>query len=360
MDKFKTFTSQPYVEQGKAFLNAYWDELSGEAELIWGFSNQFVTLDVEKGKEGHDLDEFNAHRFLEKLGETKTIKQMREEFKDIDMDFNKRMALLEYLLFRYRKTITDFVKRPQGDNTEELREAQRQLDEAQNALDIAKQAARESDEAAAIAKLEAEKAKKTAAEAKVQAERARESAEQARIKAEEALTAENELKVALNELHRQEEEYNQQCEKLKQRSEDQSLGVVQRNKAANELSQLKSKDPLPLRQAKITTEAATKKAQKARTLAEEAHARSLEFAHAAEKSKHEAEQAARDAEAAKQEAEEKAEEARQRMEEAEKAFRDAEAYLEELKSNPGGGQGALWWIERDIAEARKYMPKRKQ
>jgi len=26
----------------------------------------------------------------------------------------------------------------------------------------------------------------------------------------------------------------------------------------------------------------------------------------------------------------------------------------------GGGQGALWWIDRELKEARKYLPKRKQ
>jgi len=360
MDKFKIFTALTYVEQGKAFLNAYWDEISGDSESIWDYGNQFIELDIEKGKEGSDLDEFNAHRFLERLGETKTIKQMRDELRDIDMDFNKRMALIEYLLFKYHKTISDFVKRPQGDNTEELKEAQRQLDEAERALQIAKQASIESDEAAEIAKQEALDAKKAAIEAQSQASSAKISAEEARKRAEEAAAAEAELKQALDDLHQQENEYNTQCQKLKQRSEDQSLGVVQRNKASNELAQLQSQDPLPLRQAKITTEAATKKAEKARLLAEKAHARAVTLQEAAEEARREAERTAQLAEQSRKEAERKAEEARQRMDEAEQAFRDAEAYLEDLKSKPGGGQGAIWWLERDIAEARKYLPKRKQ
>jgi hypothetical protein len=43
------------------------------------------------------LDEFNAHRFLEKVQETRTVKELREQLKAIDLDFNKRMALLEYV-----------------------------------------------------------------------------------------------------------------------------------------------------------------------------------------------------------------------------------------------------------------------
>ena len=43
-------------------------------------------------------------------------------------------------------------------------------------------------------------------------------------------------------------------------------------KAKNELAQLKGEDPLPLRRAKITQEAALRKVQKQRKLAEDAEA----------------------------------------------------------------------------------------
>jgi len=46
---------------------------------------------------------------------------------------------------------------------------------------------------------------------------------------------------------------------------------VQRNKAKNELAQHLSSDPLPLRRAKITQEAAVKKADRAAQVAKEAH-----------------------------------------------------------------------------------------
>jgi hypothetical protein len=44
--------------------------------------------------------------------------------------------------------------------------------------------------------------------------------------------------------------------------------MVQRNKAANELAQLKGEDPLPLRKAKITQEAALRKVEKERKITE--------------------------------------------------------------------------------------------
>jgi len=154
------------------------------------------------------------------------------------------------------------------------------------------------------------------------------------------------LKNALNELHAQENAYNRKKEELERKSEDSNLGVVQRNKAKNELAQHLSEDPLPLRKAKLTTEAATKKAEKARKSAEDAQ-RAAEDAHVA-------------AEKAKEEALERAEFARQKSLECENKFAEAERYLEEVRSRPGGGQGALWWIERELHEAKKFLPKRKQ
>jgi len=257
-------------------MNAYWTTCEGEAEEIWTWAHQFIELDIDHGKEGHDLDEFNAHRFLEKLGETKTIRDLRNDLRDIDMDFNKRMALIEYLLYRYRFTISDFVRRPQGGNVEELQIAQRNLEEAQAALT------------------------------------------EARTAQEEAAQAEAELKAALDELHAQEYAYNQRKLELETRSEDTNLGVVQRNKAKNELAQHLSEDPLPLRRAQLTTEAATKKAEKARMVAEEA------LAHAEAK------------------------------------FDDAQQYLESIRSTTGGGEGSLFWMDRELQEAKKYLPKRRQ
>lgn len=60
-----------------------------------------------------ELNEFEAHRFLEKKGESKTVKDMREELAEIDLDMNKRVAFIEYLLFRYKKTLKDlFTAKP--------------------------------------------------------------------------------------------------------------------------------------------------------------------------------------------------------------------------------------------------------
>jgi len=110
------------------------------------------------------------------------------------------------------------------------------------------------------------------------------------------------------------------------------LESSKKNKAKNELAQHLATDPLPLRKAKLTTEAATKKAEKARVAAE---------------------MAAEEAERARQDADDK-------LRDCEAKFDECERQLEELRRRPGGGQGALWWINRELEEARKFMPKRRQ
>merc|ERR1712137_626907 len=97
-----------------------------------------------------------------------------------------------------------------------------------------------------------------AAKAEVEAVNAENAAKQAKA----------ELEAALRQLHAEEEAYNKKKADLEQKS--QTGGVVSRNKAANELAQLLAEDPLPLRRAKITQEAAVKKAERATKAAADA------------------------------------------------------------------------------------------
>eukprot|EP01121_Diplochlamys_sp_Union-15-3_P016750 TRINITY_DN575_c0_g1_i1.p1 TRINITY_DN575_c0_g1~~TRINITY_DN575_c0_g1_i1.p1 ORF type:complete len:225 (-),score=51.59 TRINITY_DN575_c0_g1_i1:74-748(-) len=131
---FKGVTSRNYADQAKFFLNAFWKEFSKEAETVWGLCNKFVELDFENKKDGTSLDEFNAHRVLESLGETKRVVELRESLREADLNFDKRLALIEYLLFRYKQTIKVLMSRPQGTN-EELIKAQQALENVQKEIE---------------------------------------------------------------------------------------------------------------------------------------------------------------------------------------------------------------------------------
>jgi len=101
--KWATIANKNYADQGKFFLNGFWEELSGEAEPVYQLWQKIIAQDADQKKEGHDLDEFEAHKFLESLGETLTVMALREKLRQIDLDNNNRMAFIEYLVFKYKK-----------------------------------------------------------------------------------------------------------------------------------------------------------------------------------------------------------------------------------------------------------------
>lgn len=134
MQLFAKFTARTYAQQAQAFLNAYWEALGDDAENIWKMVKIISELDADKGAAGSEVDEFKAHRFLEKLGQTLTVIEFREVMRKVDLDFNRRMSIIEYLLFRYEKSVDHFVAQPQGTN-EDLIRAQEALEKVKDEID---------------------------------------------------------------------------------------------------------------------------------------------------------------------------------------------------------------------------------
>jgi len=198
------------------------------------------------------------------------------------------MSIIEYCTWKYKKSIKSVEDAPQGSNVEAIEKAQKKMDEVSKALD---------EVIAGIAKLTAEKEElakaKAELEAAVAALKAEEDAYQAKIAALEGTIA-------------------------------KETGMKQA-KAKNELAQLKAEDPLPLRRAKITQEAALRKVQKQEKAVDAALADLT----------------------AKQSA-------------LEKSLDEVRAELQRAKAAGGGGKGALWFIERRMYEADAYLPTAKQ
>jgi len=431
-EKLKDLCSKTHKEQIVWFLNAFWEDgIEAFAELLWNWSEKYKSYDLQKGENGSDLDELNAHRFLEFFKETMTVTEMRENLRSTGAIVGnvKMVPITHILIFRFKKDWHKLVNAPQGDNREEIAEAQRLLDEVTKAFKAAEAAAKDArdrlkEAEAAEADAKAKEAKAVAAEndaktreaeakaseaeaksreaaAKASAEAAKAREAEAKAKADEsaareaeARAAQEELEAALRELKAQEDAFNNKTQELTTKGNDESLGQVTRNKAKAELAQHLCSDPLPLRRAKITQEAAVKKADRATSAAAEARAVSEAAAAAASQARHlaeedsrqassaraAAEQAAAQATAARTAAEEsrKAAEASRRAAEAAreqaaqaKAAADAateaaaqrlgeaEAYLEEVKAKPGVAQGAIWFMDRELHEKKAYLPERK-
>ena len=274
-EKFVNLCQKCYKEQAVWFLNAFWNDLKeAEAERIWAYVLKCSELDLENKEEGTGLDEMMAHRFLEEFKETLTVRELRAKLRSVgaigETERPKTVPLTHYLVFRYNYDWHILVNASQGDNQEELQKAQKMLDECNASLKAAEQADKD------------------------------------------AKKAQEELKAAMAALKKEEDEYNGKIADAKKRSE--AGGVVSRNKAKAELAQLEAEDPLPLRRAKITTEAAIKKAEKTKKAAEETLA------------------------------------------ECKAKFKEAQDYLNKVKAQCGSAQGGIWWIERELHEAKKYMP----
>eukprot|EP01106_Pelomyxa_sp_JSP_P014548 TRINITY_DN4689_c0_g1_i1.p1 TRINITY_DN4689_c0_g1~~TRINITY_DN4689_c0_g1_i1.p1 ORF type:complete len:353 (+),score=136.30 TRINITY_DN4689_c0_g1_i1:87-1145(+) len=342
--KWREVTSKPYAEQCKWFLNGFWDEINPDAETIWGFCAKFSELDQEKKASGNELDEFWSHKFLETLGETLTVISLREKLREIDVDNNKKMSISEYLMFRYKKTVDQFINAPQGGNKEELAKAQSMVDAAQKSVS---EMVTKLDEQKAAVKV----AQEATARSKAAEEESKRSAEAAEKAAAAARAAANEAQAALAELKKQEDAYEKRKEDLVKAS--QTGGVVQRNKAANELDQLKAEDPLPLRRAKISQTAAVKKAEKTAGDAATAAAAAADAATRAAA-------AAKDADARQADAEEAEKKVAGAVVLAEKSLEAAVQFLASVKAKGGVARGNIWWMERELTEKKKYLPKKRQ
>ena len=70
-------------------------------EKVWEYARLIAKLDLKNGKDGNELDEFQAHVFLEKTGRVMTVKKMRAILKEVDVDFNKKVSLTEFFIFHY-------------------------------------------------------------------------------------------------------------------------------------------------------------------------------------------------------------------------------------------------------------------
>ncbi len=338
MAKLKALSAKPYKDQAVWFMNAYWDKFykpdEKARETLWSWTQIFIQLDPKK-KKGCELNEFDAHRFLERIGETLSVRDMREFLRSVDIDFNKMVSLTEYLVSKHKVDWKALIHAPQDDakGKAERAAAQRLVNEAKAAAELAvtnaasarenetasikatKQAAEralvansEEKKATAAAQRAAEREKKAkddeataeskraealAAESKAKlseshahdtaakaaeeeaAAKAKESALQeaelqAKAKANDAKAAEAEsqkaaaeVKAALDRVMSEERKYEARKAKLSAESKNMSLGVVKRNRSANQLEQLKNKPTLGLQTAKVTLTAAEKKAKRA-------------------------------------------------------------------------------------------------
>jgi len=262
--KMKDLCSRCHKDQAIWFLNTFWKRgMDKEAERLWKYVEKLNELDLQKHEDGVSLDELTAHRFLEHFKDPLTVLQMRTTLREtgaIPKDGKpQNFPLTHFLLAHFPNDWHILVNATQGDNAEEIAVCQRLLNEV----------------LAAIPELQ---------------------------------KSEAEAKIAAAEQQKQQELYNSKIQLIKDRT---TVGnIVQQNKAKAELAQALAEDPLPLSRAKITADAAAKRAEKALNKANE-------------------------------------------------KVNELETKLHELTLKSGSAAGSLWWIDRVLHEAKQYMPMKK-
>lgn len=127
----KEVESRTYRQQAIFFLNAMWAEHSDMAEDIYKWHLKFEVLALDAGASedaSHDLNDFQAARFLEAMLEPMTVIERRNKLRDIDIDGNNRMGLLEFCVYYFKTDVKTLMTRPQGTN-EEVKKAKKALDD---------------------------------------------------------------------------------------------------------------------------------------------------------------------------------------------------------------------------------------
>jgi len=346
LELFHDVKSLKYRDQAIWFLNV--TEIgtdNKECEEVWRIHKKCAQLDKKK-ENGSHLDEFSSHRVLESCSRAYTHQEMRKFLVSVNPDYTKakKVSLAELLVFNYEVDWKRAVLNKCLD-WEAKNEAEEKLDEAKRTLEEATQAS----ERATIDAKSAQGAEELASKEQDEAGKA---AEESR-KAEKALSEEKERsKVALEELRQEESKLKEKKQKLEDRSKDSSLGIVKRNKAVAELNMLLSQDPLPLRTAKINKEASFNKISKLAKKASKA-------TDAAEQSMKKAEAARITAIKSKEEAILTGKIAESKIPGAQEACESMQKTLERLLTECKVGKGTIFYLERELKDAKRFLPKQK-
>jgi len=111
--KFAKITEMSMIDQAKHFLKEFVFEISATEEGFEGvlkLCEEFAGFTEDKDPNSNkELEEHTFHLFLERRGETKTVKEVRDAIREIDVDANMKISFIEFCLFKYEKTVAELL-----------------------------------------------------------------------------------------------------------------------------------------------------------------------------------------------------------------------------------------------------------
>mmetsp|Transcript_17129 Transcript_17129/g.22241 ORF Transcript_17129/g.22241 Transcript_17129/m.22241 type:complete len:392 (+) Transcript_17129:555-1730(+) len=344
-DFLEAIRQSNFKDQAIWFLNvSSYGHNNDSCEQVWKLHKKSVELEG-RGEVCSDLSEFNAHRLLEFSKKAKTVKELRSFLEKVNHKHgqNVRVSLVELLIFIFDEDIESLSKIRSRCDGESLAEATAGLEILKTTLEYAIS--------------ETNKAKERAKEARCAEEDAAEEEKKFMEAANAAKFAESLLKAAeseaqshLDKLTREESKELHVREELENIIKDDSLGIVKRNKAKAELAILNAGDKTSVRKAKLEQENSIHNLQKAKAKAEKSVNHAQSMATAAERAKIFAHKSADEALQASKLSEEAIPIAKQ-------ALKNAHVILDKMKHRRKSGPGSLFYVNRELSELEKFMPK---
>lgn len=334
-----------YKDQAIWFLNSYKDSHKLDiCEFVWKMHKKCVDIDELKEYGCRLNNEVAAHRVLEHSGAPATNLDLRNFLVELNTDYTA-ISLVELLLFHFNVSWRHIVNAPACYDTKSIKNAQNALQKAKEKLENAMNAEIKSRNDAEMA----QRAEETAVYEKEQASKA---AELFRSKEACFSLAKEKAEAALIFVTCQEEETKTKVKDLKSIALDDTKGIVKKNRAKAELAMIQNEDPLPLQTAKIQNEASVRKLKKASDSCKIAAA-------AAEIAKPKAEMAKLAANEAKGKALGATKVAEATIPHAKTAFESLKKIVDELMQQRTLPRGILFYIDREVKETEKFLPKGK-
>jgi len=332
-------------DQAIWFLNvSSYGHNDDSCEQVWRLHKKSVELEG-RGEVCSDLSEFNAHRLLEFSKKAKTVKELRSFLEKVNHKHgqNVRVSLVELLIFIFDEDVESLSKIRSGCDGESLAEATAGLEILKTTLEYAISETNKAKERAKEARCAEEDAAK-------EERKFMEAANAAKFAESLLKAAESEAQSQLDKLTREESKDLHVREELETIIKDDSLGIVKRNKAKAELAILNAGDKTSVRKAKLEQENSVHNLQKTKAKAEKSVNHAQSMATAAERAKIFAHKSADEALQASKLSEEAVPIAKQ-------ALKNAHVILDKMKHRRKSGPGSLFYVNRELSELEKFMPK---
>jgi len=107
LERFSEVLKLSIEDQATKFLRAFVLEFVGKFQEIFDICDDFKKYAPKEGVV-RELDEVAAHYFLQKRDETITATELRDYMKEIDLNKDRNVSFIEYLLWTYKKSLAQF------------------------------------------------------------------------------------------------------------------------------------------------------------------------------------------------------------------------------------------------------------